>query len=175
MGKYEEVIRGLPAEPLPGPLDAITRRLDFIGPKTEEVLGQVEKLKYDLAKLSVGEGVAMPGVKIEQIPYSFNLAVAGTPGSQVTLMERAPFGGYIKSVTIHWPANCNALVDVRVGHGVKQFCPDEGYLALNDATPTYQFNEWVKDHEEIWVELINGDGGFTHNITVTISLEGAAQ
>ncbi len=64
MSKYEEVIRGLPAEPLPGPLDAITKRLDYIGPKTEEVLGQIDKLKHDLAKLSAGEGVAaVPGVE----------------------------------------------------------------------------------------------------------------
>lgn len=173
MGKYEEVIRGLPAEPLPGPLDAITRRLDFIGPKTEEVLGQVDKLKYDLAKLSVGEGVAMP-TKIEQIPFPYALTAAGTPTSGAMLTENAPFPGYIKQVSIHWPAGCNALVDVRVGHGVKQFCPDEGFLALDGFTPTYPFSEWVDDHEEIWVEMRNGSA-FPHTITVTVILEGVAE
>lgn len=104
--------------------------------------------------------------KIEQIPFSYNLA----PLQGVTMTENAPFTGRIKAVTIHWPLNCNALVDVRIGHGVVQFCPNAGYLALNDATPTYQFNELVKDREEIWVEMLNGDGLSPHNITVTVHL-----
>jgi len=111
------------------------------------------------------------GPLIEQIPYSYNLAAAGALGSQVTLSEYAPFKGIIKEVIVHWPNNCNALVDVRVGHGTKQFCPREGYLALNNATVKYRFNEPVDDHEEIWVEMINTDGGFTHNITVTVTDE----
>ncbi|MBA7694642.1 hypothetical protein ES703_103255 [subsurface metagenome] len=45
-------------------------------------------------------------------------------------------------------------------------------MALNDATPTYPFNEWVNDHEEIWVEMINGDGVNPHNISVSVILEG---
>ena len=116
----------------------------------------------------------MPGVKIEQIPFAYTLAVAGAAGSGVVLEENAPFSGYIKQVTIHWPDGADALVDVKVGHGVVQFCPDEGFLALNDATPTYPFNEWVNDQETIWVELRNRDGGNTHAITVTVTLEGAA-
>lgn len=115
----------------------------------------------------------IPGIvkKIEQIPYSYNLAVAGAINSRVTLSEYSPFDCKVKVVTIHWPANCNALVDVMVGHGVTQFCPREGYLALNDATPSYPFDEPVDEREEIWVEMINGDGGFTHNITVTVTVE----
>lgn len=131
--------------------------------------------------LKKGEGSLLPllfkrgnmpkEVKVEQIPYSYNLAIAGAINSQVTLSEYAPFKGLIKEVIIHWPNNCNALVDVRVGHGTKQFCPREGYLALNDATVKYSFNEPVDEREEIWVEMINTDGGFTHNITVTVTVE----
>ncbi|MBA7614637.1 hypothetical protein ES703_21905 [subsurface metagenome] len=65
-------------------------------------------------------------------------------------------------------------MDIRIGHGVKQFCPDDGYLALNDATPTYPFNEWVNDHEEIWVELRNRDGGNEHTISVIVTYEEAS-
>lgn len=148
----------LPPPPAPpfNIMAVINRKLDDIG----ERLGRLEEKE-------------VPEVKLEQILYSYNLAIAGAPGSQVTLMEYAPFKGFIKEVTPHWPLNCNALVDIRVGHGVTQFCPREGFLALNDATPSYPFNEPVDNHEEIWVEMINTDGGFTHNITVTVTIEEA--
>ena len=106
--------------------------------------------------------------QIEQIPFSYNLASL----QGVTLTEYSPFSGHVRQVSIHWPDGCNALVDVRVGHGTQQFCPDEGYLALNEATPTYPFNERVDDHEEIWVEMRNTDGANSHAITVTVTLEG---
>lgn len=177
--EYEEIVKKIPLpEQALGPLAGLATRLDYLGPKVEELspkvaaIGEkVGKLEYAISKLEFPEGV-MP-TKIEQIPFAYNLTVAGTPTSGVMLSEYAPFSGYIKEVSIHWPANCNGLVDVRVGHGTKQFCPDEGYLALNDVTPTYPFNEWVNDHEEIWVELQNGDALFPHNITVTVILEGA--
>lgn len=112
----------------------------------------------------------MPEMKIVQIPFAYNLAAL----QGVMLNEYAPFSGYIKQVSIHWPAGCTALVDVRVGHGVKQFCPDDGFLALDDVTPAYPFNEWVNDHEEIWVEMRNTDGLNSHNISVSVILEGTA-
>ncbi len=109
--------------------------------------------------------------KIEQIQFAYNLTIAGTPTSGVVLTELAPFHGYIKQVTPHFPDGCDALVRVMVGHGLIQFCPREGYLALNDATPTYPFNEEVTVGEEIWVDMRNASA-FPHNITVTISVEG---
>lgn len=101
-----------------------------------------------------------------QIAFAYNLA----PLQGVVLSEYA-FAGYIKQVIPHWPDGCNALVDVRVGHGTKQFCPAAGYLALNNATPSYSFNVPVNYQEEIWVEMRNGDGLNAHNITVTVSIE----
>lgn len=109
-------------------------------------------------------------VKIEQIPFSYNLPI----GVGVLLTEYAPFAGYIKQIVPHWPAGCAGFVDIRVGHGIKQLCPNEGYLALDDATPTYFFNEEVEDREEIWVELRNASG-FAHVITVTVALERTEQ
>lgn len=110
----------------------------------------------------------IPTRKIEQIPFAYNLAEL----QGVMLTEVTPFPGYIKQVTIHWPGGCDALVDVKVGRGVEQFCPNDGYLALNDATPTYLFNVPVKDGEEIWVEMRNTDDTNPHNITVTVTMEG---
>lgn len=130
---------------------------------------EVQKVKIAVAQIPEGKEI-MP-LKIEQIPFAFNLA----PLQGVTLRQPAPFSGYIKEVTIHWPAGCNALVDVRVGHGVSQFtqfCPIQGFLALNDVTPTYHFNEWVGKDENIMVEMRNTDAVNPHNITVTASMEG---
>lgn len=105
--------------------------------------------------------------KIVQIPFSYNLAAL----EGVRLEEEVPFAGYIKQVMIHWPEGCNALVDVKTGGGIEQLCPRAGYLALNDATPTYPFNEWITDHDIIWVEMRNTDGLNSHSITVVVTLE----
>ena len=183
-GEYEEIVKKIPApERAIGPLAGLATRLDYLGPKVQKLEGElspkmadlaekVEKLEYALSTLELPEGVAMIR-KIEQIPFSYSLTPAGTPTAGAVLTEYAPFSGYIKQVSIHWPAGCNALVDIRVGHGVVQFCPDEGYLALDGFTPTYPFNEWVNDQEEIWVEMRNASA-FIHVITVTVILEGAA-
>ncbi len=104
---------------------------------------------------------------IEQIKFSYTVQ----PLQAVRLIEYTPFAGRIISVTTHFPDGTNALCEVRVGHGNKQFCPNEGYLALNDATPTFNFNEPVDDYEEIWVEIRNGDSAYEHSITVTVSVE----
>lgn len=174
MGEYEEFVKTIPAaERVPEPFTSIDNRLDFLGPKIIDMKNRVERLEDALATMEVGGDAIMPK-KIEQIPFAYNLARAGLPGSGVTLMEYAPFSGYIKQVAPHWPDGCDALVDVRVGHGTVQFCPDEGFLALNDATPTYPFNEHCADREEIWVSMRNGDGANPHAITVVITLEGAA-
>lgn len=105
---------------------------------------------------------------IEQIPFSYTL----TPGETLTLREYAPFPGHLTFVTTHWPDGCNARVDVAVVHGLTQFCPREGWLFLNDATPTYAFGKRIHadDHEEIRVKLRNR-GAEDHTITVTVIIE----
>lgn len=155
----------------------IDERIDFLAPKIFQALTSSNEVAQEVGRLKDAVAQIAPGVEIvpkeiQQIPFSYTVpALQG-----VRLMEHAPFAGYIKSVTIHWPDGCKCLVDVRVGHGVKQFCPsiDGTYLALNDATPTYYFNEWVEDYEEIWVEIHNGDAVNPHAITVTLSIEEGA-
>jgi len=172
MGAYEDFVKSIPkGERVPEPFASIDNRLDFLGPKIVSLVEKVVGLESAIGSI---EGLDMTVKNIEQIPYVFNLAIPPAVGSRVMLTENAPFAGYIKSITPHWPNGCNALVDIRVGHGTKQFCPNENFLSLNNATPQYPFNEWVDDNEEIWVEMVNGDGGFTHAITVTIALEGIA-
>jgi len=158
MGEYEEFLKTLPKKERVSHF-GLDKRLDFLGPKIVAL------------EETMGAGIK----KIEQIPFSYLLTMAGTPTSGVTLTEKTPFSGYIKEVTPHWPAGCNALVDIMVGHGVTQFCPREGFLALDGVTPTYPFNIKVEEGDPIWVQLRNRSA-FPHQITVTLtlySLEGA--
>ncbi len=166
MGEYEDFVKSIPkGERVPEPFTSLDNRLDFLGPKIVSINQKLSGIESAIG--SIG-GLAMP-VKIEQLSFSFNLLA----GAGVTLAEFAPFSGHIKEVSIHWPDGCDGLLDIRVCHGTVQFCPDEGFLALNEATPTYRFNEPVVDHEEIWVEMGNADA-FPHRVTVSVTLEGAA-
>jgi len=142
---------------LPPPPAPPFHLMAVIDTKLDNILDRLEKKE-------------VPELKIEQIPFAYNLAAL----QGVTLTEYAPFSGYIKAIMIHWPPGTNALVDVAVGHGLTHLCPREGYLALDDATPILYFNEFVEDNEEIWVEMRNGDAVNPHTITCTISIEGEA-
>lgn len=107
--------------------------------------------------------------RIHLITFQQNCAVS----TGYEIHEENPFGAaaYIKEVKIHWPSGCNALVDVGVCYGITKFCPRSGYLALDDTTQTFVFNELIAENEDVWVLLQNRDGTNTHQITVTASLE----
>lgn len=152
-------------------LGGVDERLDFLAPKVFETLSDMEQVKAQLDEIQAVIGGGIVEKTVEQIPYFFVLAIPPAVGSAVRLFEVAPFSGYVRNVQIHWPPGANALVDVMVGHDNVQFCPREGYLALDAATPEYPCNEWVEDHHEIWVEMRNRDLGFTHAITVTVRIE----
>lgn len=78
--------------------------------------------------------------------------------------------GTIKNVILHFPPGCNALVEVRVSHGTKQIVPREGYIALNDATPTFEVNEPINVGDSILVEIINHDSTYSHTISTIINI-----
>lgn len=172
---YEEYLKRTTnwLERLSDKFTTLDERIDYVVTEQAKSAAQqvatldgIERIKAAITQIPGGE-VAMP-TKIEQLLFAYNLAAL----QGILLTEKAPFFGYIKEVSIHWPPGCNALVDVRVGHAIRQFCPREGYLALDAVTPTYPFNEWVEKDEETWVEMKNTDGVNSHNITCTIVLEG---
>lgn len=87
--------------------------------------------------------------------------------------QRLPMLKTVKSITIHYPDGCDALVDMAVGYSQdKRLLPEEGYLALNDATPTWAINKDVGS-DTLWVEIKNGDAANSHTISVIVNYEEA--
>lgn len=143
-------------------LSGSDERLDYAVKKLEEIV-------TDLNSLMGAAGIEVKGMQPENIrEFRIQQTVAAATG--VILRQLPPFDGYIKEVKIHWPPGCNGLVDVRVGHGTKQFCPFEGFLSLDAVTPTYPFDEYVEHTENIWVEIQNTDAGNPHTISVMINM-----
>jgi len=124
-----------------------------------------------IGALLTAYGQPLPTRRVEQIPYSITLNPAGLAGSGARLVEYAPKPGYIKWIMMHFPPGAAAWVNVAAGHGLTQLSPREGFLALDDTTQIFYFNEYVVDHEEIWVVMDNGDGINPHTITVTVGFE----
>jgi len=161
---------------IPGVITELRRNREAVlglRPLTREAIAaaqdngrKLDGLSVNLAAMAETAGVALPTKRIELIPYERNLL----GGTGIRMYEPAPFTGLIKVVTIHWPAGCWGLVDVAVWHGNVQLCPRVGFLALNDTTPTYEFNEPVPESEEIWVHIENHALG-AHRITVTVSVK----
>lgn len=151
-------------------ISGVDERLDFLAPKILEALSGINEIKADLVALQIGDGVK----KIQQIPFIRNLPVAGAVGSGARLTELAPHNGYIKKISVDWPLGCNHLVDIFAGHGLTQILPREGTVALNGELWEWNFNEYVEDHEEIWVDMNNGDGGNPHLITAILFFEEAS-
>lgn len=133
----------------------------FFNKKTNQVLNAISQL----GGLAGGDMV-QGNENIREFRIQQNVPL----NTGVILNQTPPFDGIIREVKIHWPPGCNGLVDVRVGHGPKQFCPFEGFLSLNNVTPSYYFNEEVQHTEQIWVEIQNTDGVNAHTISVMFNM-----
>lgn len=127
-----------------------------------EQLGRLEAYAQEQIGGQVAHG------RTQEIPFQQILL----PGQAVRLAQPMPWPGTIKKILRHWPAGCNALVDVAVGAGNKRILPESGFVALNDATPVFDnLSIPVSQAEPIWVELQNGDAINPHTITVTVTVE----
>ncbi len=95
------------------------------------------------------------------------------PLQGITDHKHVPMIKTVKTITIHFPDGCDALVEVAVGYSQdKRLLPDDEYLALNDATPTWNINKET-DSDTLWVEIKNGDSVNPHIISVFINYEEA--
>lgn len=95
-------------------------------------------------------------------------------GEGIMSQQECPLWGEITEIKVHWPTNCNAKVDVAVGHNTKWVLPSdvEKYIALDDTTQSWPFTgEVVEKGEKIWTRMQNR-GTNPHTITVTVTVVG---
>lgn len=85
--------------------------------------------------------------------------------------DKCPWDAIMTSICFHFPPGCNALVDVAAGHSGKQAFPQEGFIALDAATPVFPISERVTAGEQLWCEIRNGDAVNPHTITVIFTLQ----
>lgn len=108
-------------------------------------------------------------MRTEQIRFQQTLA----PLQGIRVRDFAPLSGKIIHVTFHFPAGCNALVDVAFGHGGRQVLPsDTGFIALNDATPVWTVDEDVTINSSLWCIMQNTDALNPHTISVIATMVG---
>jgi len=90
----------------------------------------------------------------------------------VSEVEEAPVTGKIKSALIHFPARCNALVEVELYKRKKKILPDTRYgIALDDATERFDIGEPVEIGDSIEVITKNHDNTYNHTIVVIVEVE----
>lgn len=167
--EYEEYLRKnlTQLEQLGDSFSGADNRLDYA---VKELLGirpAIETLNSLIQELKEA-GFVMP-LMTQQIVFPRTLQA----NQGIRLEDQVPLDGVITSVTMHFPLNCNGLVDVAFGHGYKQICPISGFIALNDACPVFPTHEACKREETIWCIMDNHDGGFPHTIACIVTMEGS--
>lgn len=95
------------------------------------------------------------------------------------LEDDSPVWGNITAIMVHFPTNCNAKVDVAVGHEYSRnwLLPSlmDTYIALDDTTQSWYFvGEGVEKGESIWTRMRNR-GLNPHTISVVVTVEGTEE
>lgn len=85
-------------------------------------------------------------------------------------IKRAEMNGIVKDIIVHFPPGCSSLTDVRVFMGTTQVLPRIGYIALDDATPTFGIQEPIKSGDTIRVEWVNTDATYAHTVSVIVNI-----
>ena len=151
-------------------LTTIDERVDFIHNQISALQGQLGTSQLALNQLLEKEG--LPTMAKPQKQIVFKHTVAALAG--LTDHQRIPMLKMVRTITIHWPDGCNALVDVAVGYSQdKRLLPEEGYLALNGTTPTWTINKEI-DSDTLWVDIRNSDASNPHTISVVVNYEEAS-
>ena len=140
----------------------VVRQLEGLAGLKDQV-GNLNTLLSEIREV----GYLMPQ-KTQQIVFQQTLLV----NTGIRLADQVPLDGLITSVTMHFPLNCNGLVDIAFGHNSKQIIPIGGFIALNDACPVFPTHEECKRNEEIWCIMDNHDGGFPHTVACIVTIEG---
>lgn len=106
----------------------------------------------------------------KEVPLAFTIPAL----QRVKIAELCPLTGRITSVTMHFPAGCNALVHMAFGHGDRWVVPSEvnTFVSLDAATPVFPTNEPVNKNEHLWAEIRNGDALNPHSVSVIATIVG---
>jgi hypothetical protein len=113
----------------------------------------------------------MPELSTREIPFQ----LTELPGQGEKWEDNAGLTGQIVQVIRHWPAGCQGLVDIAIGHGDATWVfPDkpDTFVALDSATPVTNLSEPIKAGEKVWVVVRNRDSVNPHTVSVTVILEG---
>jgi len=145
-------------------LTTIDERVDYIHDQLVAV---------QLAINQVLEKEGMPTMAEVTKQVTLRATVPASQGARVT--DVAPITGRIVQIVPHWPAGCNALVDIAFGHSDTWVMPaqTDTYLALDDATPVLAASEPVTKGEELWMVVRNTDSVNPHTVSVTAVIIGA--
>ena len=165
---YEEYLREnlSSLERLGDSFSGADERLDYAVKQLLTIHDSIDTLNSLLSELKEA-GFVMP-LMTQQIVFQQSLDV----NQGIRLEDIVPLDGVITSVTIHFPFNCNGLVDVAFGHSSKQICPISGFIALNDACPIFPTHETCERNETVWCIMNNHDGGAAHTIACIATIEG---
>ena len=85
--------------------------------------------------------------------------------------EEAPLTGKITRALIHFPAGCNALVEVEVWHKRKKILPSTRYgVVLDNTTQPFELDEEINIGDAIEVITKNHDNTYDHTIVVIVEV-----
>ena len=118
-----------------------------------------------------GPGIDKPPVEVTK-DVTLRAALNPLTGMKVSLPS--PLTGRITQLLLHWPAGCNALVDIAFGHGDTWVLPSavDTFIALDAATPIFNISEPVSKGQELWIVARNGDAINPHTVSVSAVILG---
>ena len=159
-----------PTQELPfDKLTTVDEKVDFLHKQIDAF--QVKLVTSQLSLTRLLEEVEPTMAKVQK-QYVFKHTL--DPLTGLTDHQRLPMLQTVKTITVHFPDGCNALVDVAVGYSRdKRLLPEEGYLSLNDTTPTWIINKEITDTDTLWVEIRNSDAVNTHAVSIIVNYEEA--
>jgi len=101
----------------------------------------------------------------------FRITTAALTSS--TTLKYAPLTGLLNSVTVHFPAGCQQLVEVFLWYKRQQVFPHppDG-LVGDDTTQKYAIYQNVRNRDPLEVRILNHDALNQHTVIVILHIDG---
>lgn len=134
-------------------------------------------LEYQVDPPTVVEWIVKYNIPIKGYYQTLQLAFFEVGGvsalTQVTLQHEIPFDCQTISCAVHFPAGCNALVQVylQTSDGTKIFPYKGEYIALDGATEVFPFIYFLKSGERLQAVIANTDDTNPHSVEVIVSIQ----